>query len=352
MNLIGQRLGQYEVLARFGEGGMATVFRAKQDKVGREVAIKVMSPALAKREVFARRFEREAKMIAQLSHPHIVKLFDYGTLRGFHMRLIDPSFDPKTDIFYFVMELMLGGSLASRLRKARCTPQETNHVLHQIAPALDYAHEQGIIHRDLKPANVLFDDHQNAFITDFGIAKLMEEDSDQNSLTQEGTTLGTPSYMSPELWQGENIGSWTDIYALGIMVFEMLTGKLPFVAGTPFRVMHMHLFDPPPTLQRYDAALPTSLEPVLQRVLAKDPKDRYPTAVAFAEAFDAALQAAPLQVTASPAPDPHGNPTAAQKEKASQSAASADATRWLLIGLVVALALSLVVVMALLSSRS
>ncbi len=350
MNLIGQRLGQYEVLARFGEGGMATVFRAKQDKVGREVAIKVMAPALARREVFAQRFEREAKLIAQLSHPHIVKLFDYGTLRGFHMRLIDPTFDPKTDIFYFVMELMLGGSLASRLQKACITPQETSRVLHQIAPALDYAHEQGIIHRDLKPANVLFDDHHNAFLTDFGIAKLMEEDSDQNALTQEGTTLGTPSYMSPELWQGENIGSWTDIYALGIMVFEMLTGKLPFVAGTPFRVMHMHLFDPPPTLQKYDVALPASLEPVLQRVLAKKPEDRYPTAVAFAEAFDAALQAAPVQVTASPTPDSHSNPTAAQKETSPQSTASA--TRWLLIGLAVALALSLVVVVVLLSSRS
>ncbi|PJF34294.1 MAG: serine/threonine protein kinase, partial [Candidatus Thermofonsia Clade 1 bacterium] len=170
-------------------------------------------------------------------HPHIVKLFDYGTLRGFHLRLLDPSFDPRTDLYYFVMELMLGGSLAERMRKARLSLAEIRAILQQIAPALDYAHQQGIVHRDLKPGNVLFDAHQNAFLTDFGIAKLLEDGEDKNALTQEGTTLGTPSYMSPELWQGINIGAWTDLYALGVMLFEMLSGKLPFVANTPYRVM-------------------------------------------------------------------------------------------------------------------
>jgi serine/threonine protein kinase len=348
MNLIGQRIGQYEILARFGEGGMATVYRARQDKVGREVAIKVMSPALARRDVFAQRFEREAQLIARLSHPHIVKLFDYGVLRGFHLRLIDPSFDPKTDLYYFVMELMLGGSLAERLRKARLTPPEVSAILHQIAPALDYAHQQGIVHRDLKPANVLFDAHQNAFLTDFGIAKLLDENGNQNALTQEGTTLGTPSYMSPELWQGENIGGWTDIYALGVMLFEMLCGKVPFTAGTPYRVMHMHLYDQPPALQRYDQTLPDSLNAVVRRALAKAPADRFPTAVALAEAFDEALRAAPVRMSASPA---ESSAEMAETSSTTPEVMSSARQRWLLISLAVVLALGVIAALALLSGR-
>lgn len=347
MNLVGQRIGQYEILARFGEGGMATVYRARQDKVGREVAIKVMSPSLAHRDIIAQRFEREAQLIARLSHPHIVKLFDYGTLRGFHLRLIDPAFDPKVDLYYFVMELMLGGSLAERLRKARLTLPEVSAILHQIAPALDYAHQQGIVHRDLKPANVLFDAHHNAFLTDFGIAKLLEDGSNQNALTQEGTTLGTPSYMSPELWQGVNIGGWTDIYALGVMLFEMLCGKLPFIANTPYRVMHMHLHDQPPALQSHDQNLPESLNAVVQRALAKAPEDRFPTASALVEAFDEALRAVPVSINVSV------KPTAAAKAetKVSLTAAPSPKYRWLLIGLAVVFALSIIAVLMLLSNR-
>jgi serine/threonine-protein kinase len=343
MNFVGQRIGQYEVLARLGAGGMATVYRARQDRVGREVAIKVMSPELVRHEVSAQRFEREAQLIAKLSHPHIVKLFDYGVLRGFHLRLLDSTFDPKTDLYYFVMELMTGGSLAERLRQRRLTLPEVSAILHQIAPALDYAHQQGIVHRDLKPANVLFDGHQNAFLTDFGIAKLLEERHGQNALTQEGTTLGTPFYMSPELWQGENVGSWTDHYALGVVLFEMLCGHVPFTAGTPYRLMHMHLFEQPPALQKYDQALPDSLNAVIQRALAKAPQDRFPTATALVEAFDEAWRAAlvPLSTAQSAPPEPTVMPNrTALKNR-----------RWLLISLAVMLMLSVMVALILLSSR-
>ncbi len=348
MNLVGQRIGQYEIVARFGEGGMATVYRARQAKVGREVAIKVMLPSLAHRDVFAQRFEREAQLIAKLSHPHIVKLFDYGTLRGFHLRLLDPSFDPRTDLYYFVMELMLGGSLAERMRKARLSLAEIRAILQQIAPALDYAHQQGIVHRDLKPGNVLFDAHQNAFLTDFGIAKLLEDGEDKNALTQEGTTLGTPSYMSPELWQGINIGAWTDLYALGVMLFEMLSGKLPFVANTPYRVMYMHMNDQPPALQKYDPALPESLNAVIQRAMAKAPEDRFPSAVALVEAFEEALRAVPSQVSI---PAVQESPLAAAP-KASPNTTTLTRRPWLLIGLIMVVALSAIVIAVMLSGRS
>ncbi len=347
MNLIGQRLGQYEVIARLGAGGMAAVYRARQAAVGREVAIKVMTPALARRDIFAQRFEREAQLIAKLSHPHIVKLFDYGVLRGFHLRLIDPSFDPKTDLYYFVMELMSGGSLAERLQGRRLTRQEISTILSHIAPALDYAHQQGIVHRDLKPANVLFDAHHNAFLTDFGIAKLLENSDAQKALTQEGTTLGTPSYMAPELWFGENIGTWTDLYALGVMLFEMLCGQVPFAAGTPFRLMHMHIYDQPPALQQYDASLPEALNAVIQRALAKAPEDRFPTALALTEAYNDALQAAPPSLTGISAHQPNASTA---PETTPNSTPSVLPTRFL-IGLVFVLALSLIVVLVALSSR-
>ncbi len=347
MNLIGQRLGQYEILAHLGRGGMATVYRARQASVEREVAIKVIAPALGRRDVFVQRFEREAQLIAKLSHPHIVKLFDYGVLRGFHLRLIDPSFDPRSDLYYFVMELMLGGSLAERLQQARLKLEAISAILHQIAPALDYAHQQGIIHRDLKPANVLFDAHHNAFLTDFGIAKLLDAGDPQNILTEEGSTLGTPCYMAPELWQGENVGAWTDLYALGVMLFEMLCGRAPFMAGTPFRLMHMHLFEPPPALQKYDPSLSKALNAVVQRALAKSPADRFPSALALLEAYDQALREAPVPLS----PSSVQPPTEVDAPPAASDHRLSARYRWLLIGLALLLALGLIGALTALLSR-
>src|SRR5262245_9006951 len=158
-NLIGQRLGQYEIVALLGKGGMATVYRARQGSIGRDVAIKVIRPDLSETAGFVKRFEREASTIASLSHPHILKVFDYGH---------------EDELAYLVMELHSGGSLADRIKTGPLSPEQTTQMLSQVASALDYAHSRGIIHRDLKPQNVLLDETGNAHLTDFGIAKLVD----------------------------------------------------------------------------------------------------------------------------------------------------------------------------------
>src|SRR5579859_6499172 len=203
-NLIGQRLGQYEILSLVGKGGMAMVYRARQASIERDVAIKVMKPDLADAEDFVRRFQREAKAIASLSHPFILKVFDYGQ---------------QGDLVYLVMELLRGGSLSDLIRQQSLSPDAASRILEQVASALDYAHERGIIHRDLKPHNVLLDEKGNAHLTDFGIAKILGTNV---TVTQSGLVMGTPAYMSPEQWQGKPLDARVDIYALGVMLYEML----------------------------------------------------------------------------------------------------------------------------------
>lgn len=297
MNLIGQRMGQYEILSQLGEGGMAVVYRARQMSVRRDVALKIISPNLAARGGFNRRFEKEAQIIASLSNPHIVKVFDYGVMHGFHWRLTDAQVDPRTDLYYFVMEMLTGGSLSDRLEKGPLPIPHIMRIMEQMALALDYAHGRDTIHRDLKPPNVLFDDQGNAYLTDFGIAKLLGETT---SLTQEGTTVGTPSYMAPEQWSAENMGPPVDLYALGVVLFEMLTGRLPYVGNSPYRVMHMHLNDPVPSAYMINPELPAALDGVIERALAKAPEARFESAAALVCAYKDAVSGAPATVTAPP----------------------------------------------------
>jgi eukaryotic-like serine/threonine-protein kinase len=288
INMIGTRLGNYEIVQRFGEGGMAAVYKARQTNIKRDVAVKVILPNLASREEFTKRFEREAETSAGLSHPHIVKVFDYGSVKGFHLRLMEGSqgIDPRKEVYYLVMELLTGGSLEQKLRGGPMPVNQILPIVHQVASALDYAHGKGVIHRDLKPPNILFDAQGNAFLTDFGIAKMLV---DTAPITQEGMTMGTPFYMPPEQWESENMGPGVDIYALGIVLFEMLTGKLPFTGSTPYKVLHAHMTTPPPSLYSLAPNLPPGLDPVIFRVLAKRPEDRYQNATDFAKAFSEAL---------------------------------------------------------------
>src|SRR5258708_4592245 len=269
--LIGQRLGQYEIVALLGRGGMATVYRARQLNIKREVAIKVIRADLAETADFIKRFEREAETIASLRHPYILKLFDYGEFG---------------DTVYLVMELVSGGSLAELISKGPLPVATASRLLEQIASALDYSHERGIIHRDLKPQNVLLDEQNNPILTDFGIAKIL---SQTTSLTQSGMAMGTPSYMSPEQWMGKALDSRADIYALGIMLFEMLSGQLPFRAETPYSMMHMHVNEQPPPVREQRAELPPGIDQIISKALAKDPDKRYASAGALAEAFKSAL---------------------------------------------------------------
>ncbi len=277
-NLTGQTLGQYELRELLGMGGMGAVYRAYQRSLKRYVAVKVMSAALAQQPGYIERFTREAETSAALEHPNIIPIFDYGA---------------QQDISYLVMRLLTGGTLAERMAQRAGTGQllpslgEIAGLLRQVGSALDYAHNQGVIHRDIKPSNVMFDNHGNAFVVDFGIAKLLDATS---GLTGTGSVVGTWGYMAPEQWRGEGLTAATDQYALGIMTYALVTGRLPFEAPTPPGIMHKHLYElpTPPHVQRPD--VPEALTAVIERALAKNSADRFPTCTAFAQAFDGAIR--------------------------------------------------------------
>ena len=268
--MIPEQIGRYQIKEGLGRGGMSVVYRAYDPLFERDVTLKLMALDLLDRPDFRTRFVQEAKTIAALDHPAIVPVYDLGEAAG----------QP-----YFVMRYMPDGSLADRLTKGPLPLTEAASILKRLAPALDEAHTQGIIHRDLKPSNVLFDQRQEAFIADFGIAKLSE--GSQN-LTQTGAMVGTPAYMSPEQIQGDGaIDGRSDIYALGIMLFEMLTGHHPYQTDTPIAVAVKHISEPVPRLAEVAPELPTGCQKILDKAMAKDREARYPTAVLLAEAVQA-----------------------------------------------------------------
>ena len=271
MDLIGKMLGHFEVVAKLGAGGMATVYRANQPSLGRQVAIKVLSDELARDETFRERFLREARAVAQLTHPNILPVYDFGK-------------DEETGALYYVMQLVDGGTLSQRLEQPMSV-EEAVRIIVQIARALDYAHRHGVIHRDVKPANVLLTPDGRPLLSDFGIAHIMQE----THLTQTGTSLGTPAYMSPEQARGELADHRSDQYALGIMAYELLTGSVPFQADTPVGLLHQHAFVPPEPLRKLRPGLPKNLEKVVMRALAKYPVQRYASAGEFADELEAAV---------------------------------------------------------------
>jgi eukaryotic-like serine/threonine-protein kinase len=267
--------GRYRLERLLGSGGFADVYLATDlGPLGRRVAVKVLHPHLVRQQDFLDRFRREAATIAQLKHPHILDVYDFGEAEG---------------ALYLVMPFVAGGTLDERLKRGtpvggsgRLTPAQTAAYLKQIAAALDYAHARRIVHRDLKPQNFLVDEGDNLLLADFGIAKLMQEAS---QATGGSAIVGTLPYMAPELFRGEP-GPSSDLYALGCMAFQFLTGTLPYT-GTTEQLMYAHSFAPIPTLaERGGAGLPPALEAVLSRALAKRPEDRYPSAGEFARAFE------------------------------------------------------------------
>ena len=238
---ISGKFGRYEILTEIARGGMATVYHAHDPRFERDVAIKVLPQALLHDPQFRTRFEREAKVIARLEHPAIVPVYDFGEEDG----------QP-----YIIMRFMSGGDLSEMIARGPMSLDETAKIISRLAPALDAAHALDIIHRDIKPGNVLFDRYSNAYLSDFGIARIISED--QAATITGGAIIGTPAYMSPEQVQGmKTISGRTDIYALGILIYQMLTGERPYQADSTAQLMMMHILEPVPKIfSKNDPILP------------------------------------------------------------------------------------------------
>ena len=252
----------YRIERILGKGATATVYLAIQESLDRRVALKILSAQLVKDPAFNKRFIKEGKTVARLAHPHIVTVYDTGS---------------HQTVFYIAMEYLECGSLKERI-KAGLTPEAALQVLRQIAQALGYAHRQHCIHRDLKPANILFRDAETAVLSDFGIAKNLE---DKTQLTAAGWRIGTPNYMSPEQAMGKPVDARSDLYSLGILFYEMLTGTRPYKGADAFETALLHVKAPVPIL-------PEPLkhfQPVLDRLLAKDPSTRFASAEELIQAL-------------------------------------------------------------------
>ena len=278
-----QIIGQYVIRRKLGEGGMGAVYVADQPSVGRTAVIKVLHPHFSRDRNMAARFEIEAKAAARLTNPHIVAIYNYG--------------DIGDGTLFLAMEHLDGRSLDEAITgSGRMAPARAVKVAAQVCDALAEAHRGGIVHRDLKPSNIMLvkrgRDNDFAKVLDFGIAKL-----EGVRMTATGAVFGTPQYMSPEQLRGETIDGRSDIYSLAVIVFEMLSGQLPFRSSTPAGFMHKHISEPPPRFRQLDAQLeiPAAVEAAVQRGLAKDPGARPQTAEAFAEELEAAVGIRALQ---------------------------------------------------------
>lgn len=273
------RISGYKLKRILGKGGMATVYLAVQESFGREVALKVMAPELVNKRDFAKRFEMEARMVAKLSHPNIVTVYDVG-MQDSH--------------FYLAMEYHPNGHLGEQIKKG-LTPKQAMHVAKKLADALHFAHENSIVHRDLKPDNVLFSARGVPVITDFGIAR---DNSADSNLTQIGSTVGTPKYMSPEQAKGQRVDGRSDLYGLGVIIYEMLMGEPPFRADDPVTLAIKHCKDPIPRMP----LVYEDYQPLVDKLMSKEAANRYPNGaavVAAIDALEASLNPAAAQSSAS-----------------------------------------------------
>jgi serine/threonine protein kinase len=275
-DLIGTMLGNYRILAPLGQGGMARVYKGYQENLDREVAIKVLPPWFAADRNFVERFNLEARLVARLTHPNIVTVHDA---------------DERNGHLYIVMQLVDGGTLKHRfdqlqeygktMELADATP-----IFTQLASALTYAHEQGVIHRDIKPVNVLMDRSGRAILSDFGIAKVLA--GTKEHLTRPGAGVGTPEYMSPEQCLGAAVDGRSDIYALGVMLFEALTGRTPFLGDSYPALAHSHVYEMPPRPILINPMIPPAVERVILTALMKNPQLRYQKANDMARTLEQA----------------------------------------------------------------
>lgn len=280
--LAGQAIGNYSILEQIGAGGMGYLFVALDQRLRRRIALKIIDTRLADNPEFVEHFDREARALAALEHPHIVPIHDYGTFQ----------FADGAQHQYVAMRWLSGGSLEARIRQLRAGEQsyplkEAVTLIREIAGALDYAHSQGIVHHDVKPQNILFDQFGSAFLIDFGIAEIMGEFA-----FREGAVVGTPHFMAPEAWNAARATPEIDQYSLAVTAFYAIAGEVPFASAdwSISDLMDKHLHALPPPIQQFRPEAPEAMNAVFQRALAKDPGDRYPSCRAFAEALEDALR--------------------------------------------------------------
>jgi len=279
-NLIAQTLGPYRIIEQIGIGGMATVYKAYQPSMDRYVAIKVLPAIVSRDPAFLKRFRREAKVVAKLEHKHILPVHDYGEQEG---------------LTYLVMRYVEAGTLKDRLAAGQLDLPAIYRIIAQVGAALDYAHRLGVIHRDVKPTNVLIDSQGDAYLTDFGLARIMES---SEQLTATGVGVGTPAYMAPEQGQGLKIDHRSDIYSLGVMLYEMAAGRVPYEAETPMAVVIKHITAPLPLPSSVKPDISPQVERVILKAMAKDPDDRFQTVGDMVAALDAAMRRAQAEAPA------------------------------------------------------
>ena len=268
----GESIAGYEIVSQVGAGGMATVYKAYHERLDRHVAIKILHDTFAKDDSFLERFEREARIVARLEHPHIVPIYDYA----------DVDNQP-----YFVMKYIEGGTLKRRLIKQGITLDEIKGMMTLLADALSYAHEKGVLHRDIKPSNILIDERDLPYISDFGLARIVQVG---DSTISHDMMLGTPYYISPEQARGEReLTPATDVYSFGIILYELLVGSVPFIADTPYAIVHEHIYTQPEPPSQLNPELSAAVDEVLLKALAKEPPKRHQTATALMDEFKLAM---------------------------------------------------------------
>ncbi|MEA3396850.1 MAG: protein kinase, partial [Chloroflexota bacterium] len=291
--LIGKTLGKYQIVEHLGHGGMAEVYLCQQVNLERQVALKILHPFLAEDAGFVTRFQREARLVAALRHPNIVQVYDF-------------DHNEEYGIYYMVMEYIPGATLKERLVAGDVPLEEGVAIVAAIADALDYAHRRGMVHRDVKPANIMFTADGHPVLADFGIARMLS----LTGLTASGAMVGTPAYMAPEIGMGESGTPTSDIYSLGVVLYETVTGHLPFEAEVPMALVMKHINDPIPSPTRYIPTLPSNLETAILKTLAKKPEERFVRAGELSAALRQSLDLEPptfvandmTPLTAEPAP--------------------------------------------------
>ncbi len=294
----GETVGPYRIIAPLGRGGMATVFKAYHTTLDRDVAIKVLHSNLGDNRNFLERFKREAKIVGKLNHSNIVPVYDFSEEGG----------QP-----YLVMMYVEGHTLKDEMKQGPMPLERVLEVMHAVGDALSYAHAQGVLHRDIKPTNVMITHDNKIYLTDFGLAKMTE--ASETSLSRD-MMIGTPHYISPEQAQSQTLDRRADVYSLGAMLFEMLSGYVPFQGDTPYEVIHQHIYNPPPSPRSVNAEVPHELEYVILRALQKKPSDRYSSVQEMLDDLEKAVstlmskRAKRKKKTAKRAPKPKPKPQA------------------------------------------